>query len=117
MFHLLSKLGHLDLWTPFIIENMDLNDGRNPQKRKKRYTLLEEEVLAEEVKKYPCIYDRSCDGHKEKDQCAQAWKAIEQALGLEDGTYNFISEMSSGLYIIKQPWQFQIATSRAGFYQ
>ena len=47
--------------------------------------LQEEERLSEEVKLYSCLYDKADKGHKEKDRVINAWKAIEGALGFEEG--------------------------------
>ena len=45
----------------------------------------EDEVLAEEVRKYPCLYDKSENGYKERDRVRNAWKTVEEALGYEEG--------------------------------
>ena len=34
----------------------------------------EDEVLAVEVRKYPCLYDKSEKGYKERDRVRNAWK-------------------------------------------
>ena len=47
--------------------------------------IREDEILAETVKKYKCLYDKSCEGYKEKDRCRNAWKAVEEEIGLEEG--------------------------------
>ena len=46
---------------------------------------MEDESLSIEVYKYPCLYDKSIPEHKEKDRVANAWKEIEEELGLEEG--------------------------------
>ena len=47
--------------------------------------LEEDECLAEEVRKYPCLYDKSDPGYKERDRKKNAWKAVEEAVGYEEG--------------------------------
>ena len=47
--------------------------------------IKEDELLAEEVRKYPCLYDNSLPTYKEKDRKANAWRAVETELGLEEG--------------------------------
>ena len=41
--------------------------------------IQEDEILAEEVRKYPCLYDKSNSGYKERerDRLKNAWKAVE----------------------------------------
>ena len=36
--------------------------------------LKEEERLAEEIRKFPCLYDKSNEGYKEKDREKNAWR-------------------------------------------
>ena len=38
------------------------------------------EHLAEELQKYPCLYEKENKGCKERDQKENAWRAIEQFL-------------------------------------
>ena len=52
--------------------------------------IQEDEILAEEVRKYPCLYDKSDSGYKERDRVKNAWKAVENVLGIEEGLYCYI---------------------------
>ena len=51
------------------------------------YNLQEEKQLANEVQKYPCLYDKSNPGHHEKDRVINAWRAVDETLGFEEGTF------------------------------
>ena len=42
--------------------------------RTNKCDLKEEEFLAEAVRKFPCLYDKSCKEYREKDRVANAWK-------------------------------------------
>lgn len=57
--------------------------GRN------KLDLQEDENLAEEVRKYPCLYNKSSKDYKSKTAVENAWKQIESDLGLEEGISNF----------------------------
>ena len=52
--------------------------------------IQEDEILAEEVRKYPCLYDNSHSGCKERDRVKNAWKAAQNGLGIEEGLYCYI---------------------------
>ena len=45
----------------------------------------EDENLATEVSKYPCLYDKTDKGYKERDRKQNAWAKIEEELGYEKG--------------------------------
>ena len=48
--------------------------------------LAEEERLAEVVKVFPCLYDKTTKGYKEKDVVANAWNSVAEQLNfIEDG--------------------------------
>ena len=47
--------------------------------------LGEDEALANEVRKYPVLYNKSLPEYKEKRAKANAWKKVGVALGLEEG--------------------------------
>jgi len=49
--------------------------------------IKEDEDLSEEVRKYPCLYDKSDSGYKERDRVRNAWRAVESELGYEEGLY------------------------------
>ena len=53
--------------------------------RTNKCDLKEEEFLAESVRKFPCLYDKSCKEYREKDRVANAWKKVEEELGYEEG--------------------------------
>ena len=38
------------------------------------------ERLAEELQKYPCLYEKGNKGYKERDRKKNAWRAVEQFL-------------------------------------
>ena len=48
--------------------------------------LQTDELVAVEVEKYRCLYDKSYPGYKEKDRVINAWKAVDDSLGMEEGT-------------------------------
>ena len=49
---------------------------------------IQEEVdLALEVKKFLCLYDKRCVLYKDKRAKANAWRKVEESLGLEDGKH------------------------------
>ena len=60
------------------------------QKWLEKRNIQEDEILAEEVRKYPCLYDKSDSGYKERDRVKNAWKAVENVLGIEEGLYCYI---------------------------
>ena len=41
-------------------------------------TLGEDELLAERVASYPCLYEKICKEHKEKDAVENAWKKVAE---------------------------------------
>ena len=53
--------------------------------RTNKCDLREDENLAIEVEKHPCLYNKGCKEYKERDRCKNAWKEIEKQLGLEQG--------------------------------
>ena len=53
--------------------------GRN------KSNLMGAEALAEEVRKYSIIYDKSNPSHKDKFKIKNAWRKVEEALGMEEG--------------------------------
>ena len=48
------------------------------QKKPRKPTLLlkQEELLAEEIKKYPCLYKKAYRSYKERDVIRNAWESI-----------------------------------------
>ena len=56
---------------------------------KHKRSLQEDEILSEEVHKYPCLFDKTCKGYKEKDRVKNAWKEVELSLGYEEGALIF----------------------------
>lgn len=54
--------------------------------------LAEEERLAEVVKSFPCLYDKTKKGYKEKDAVSNAWNSVADNLDfINDGMYIFYS--------------------------
>ena len=49
------------------------------------WNLNQDELLSTEIQKFPCLYDKSDKGFKEKDRVANAWMEIETALKVEEG--------------------------------
>ena len=58
--------------------------------RTDKVDLQEDESLAEEVRKYECLYNKSSPHYKDKQKNANAWKKVDQSLGYEEGKYNFM---------------------------
>ena len=48
-------------------------------------SIEEDQRLSEEVRRHTCLYDRSDKDYKVKDRVENAWRAVEQALGYEEG--------------------------------
>ena len=48
---------------------------------------IQEEDLALEVKTFLCLYDKRCVLYKDKRAKANAWRKVEESLGLEDGKH------------------------------
>ena len=48
------------------------------------FDIREYEQLFIEIRKYPCLFDRSNAGYKEKDRVENAWKEIDNSLGTEE---------------------------------
>ena len=46
----------------------------NLRKKRTSLTLGEDELLAEKVRSYPCIYDKTCKERKEKDRVSKTLK-------------------------------------------
>lgn len=76
----------------------------NPRKERRRekhckdsimprqsFDIREDEQLSIEIRRYPCLYDKSNAGYKEKDRAENAWKEIDISLGIEEGNYFIIS--------------------------
>ena len=55
---------------------------------RRKIDLLHEEELAEAVRKFPCLYDKRVLSYKDKRAKANAWKKIEETLGMEEGNNN-----------------------------
>ena len=47
-----------------------------------KWSLKESETLAEIVKKYQCLYNKSFPGCKVKLRCKNAWKAVDDEINL-----------------------------------
>ena len=47
--------------------------------RKPLLLLKQEELLAEEVKKYPCLYNKADKSYKEHDLIRNAWESVSFA--------------------------------------
>ena len=54
----------------------------------KKLTLGQEEILAYEVKFYPCLFDKAEKGYKERDYTANAWEEVANSIAfIENGKY------------------------------
>lgn len=60
--------------------------GRN------KIDLGEDESLAEEVRKYKCLYDKSSADYKDKFKNKNAWREVETVLGYSPGICYFIHD-------------------------
>ena len=47
-----------------------------------------DEELAEKVRKYPCLYDKTSEHYKDKRKVANAWKRVDE-IGFEEGNALF----------------------------
>ena len=52
----------------------------NENERKWGKHIQDTEHLAEELQKYPCLYEKGNKGCKERDRKENAWRAVEQFL-------------------------------------
>ena len=59
--------------------------------RRQALTLQENEELAEVIRRYPCLYDKSRKEYKDKNVAENAWKEVVNQLDfIESGeSYNF----------------------------
>ena len=62
--------------------------------------IQEDERLAVEVAKYPCLFDKSDKGFKERDRKLNAWTKIEEDLGYDEGIYLY-------LYLLMPNYKFK----------
>ena len=63
--------------------------------RKSILDLSSEETLAECVRKYPCLYDKTCKHYKDKHCVENAWAEVDKELGYEEGIDNSIAKINS----------------------
>ena len=56
----------------------------------KRNIIREEEKFSEEVRKFRVLYSKQHSDHKDKHVLNNAWSSVDQALGLEEGSFYFI---------------------------
>ena len=52
---------------------------------RKTVNFLEDEDVAENVRKFPCLYDKSSMDYKDKRAKKNAWHQVEENLGMEEG--------------------------------
>ena len=48
------------------------------------FDVREDEQLSIEIRKYACLLDKSNAGYKAKDRIENAWKEIDNSLGIEE---------------------------------
>ena len=56
--------------------------------------------LVVEVPKYPCLFDKSDKGFKERDRKLNTWTKIEEDLGYDEGIYLY-------LYLLMSNYKFK----------
>ena len=68
-------------------------DKNIQQKSRKPLLLLkQEELLAEEFKKYPCLYNKPDKFYKESDAIKNAWESVSSAQEfVDDGMFRYYS--------------------------
>ena len=68
-------------------------DKNVQQKSRKPLLLLkQEELLAEEFKKYPCLYNEPDKSYKESDTIKNAWESVSSAQEfVDDGMFRYYS--------------------------
>ena len=68
-------------------------DKNIQQKSRKPLLLLkQEELLAEEFKKYPCLYNKPDKSYKESDTIKNAWESVSSAQEfVDDGMFRYYS--------------------------
>ena len=49
--------------------------------------LREDKTVAEVVKKKQCLYDESFSWYKERERCNNAWKDVDEEIGIKEGSY------------------------------
>ena len=57
--------------------------------KQRKLSLEREEVFAFRVKEYPCLFDKTDKGCKEKDCVANAWKEVAGSLEFTENGENF----------------------------
>ena len=53
--------------------------------RTDKVNLQEDEELAKEVRKYPCLYDKASEHYTDKRKVANTWKRGDEQLRFEEG--------------------------------
>ena len=61
-------------------------------------SLQDEELLAEEVKRFPVLYDKTEKGYKEKDFVTDAWVKVAEKLDFIESGIVF-SSLSQHIYV------------------
>ena len=51
---------------------------------RKSVNFLEDEEIANSVKKYPCLYDKGDKFYKDKRAKKNAWYKVEEEMGMEE---------------------------------
>ena len=67
---------------------------------KKTVNFLENEEIANSVKKYPCLYDKGDKFYKDKRAKKNAWHKVEEEVGMEEGKiiWNLCFSLSNTIY-------------------
>ena len=60
------------------------------QMGRKKVDFQEEESIAEEVRNYPCLYNKSLKEYKDKRARENAWQKIGESLGMKEGNNKII---------------------------
>ena len=67
---------------------MFARESKKQMADRRKLSLGNEEKLSFQVKKFPCLFDKTDKGYKEKDCTSNAWKAVADSLDfLTDGKF------------------------------
>ena len=81
------------------------------------FDIREDEQLSIEIRKYACLFDKSNAGYKAKDRIENAWKEIDNSLGIEESITLFYDYFNFYFMImttdITDIFQFQNSTKIA----
>ena len=75
---MLEKLHHVLLFSFFFFSNFgkERREKQTVNMPRQYFDIREDEQLSIKIRKYPCLFNISNAGYKEKDQDENAWKEI-----------------------------------------